>query len=323
MTLLQYINSENRGFFIADMGTNGLELVDYSTYEVYEDSKKQLELAKKMDRAFKTDFSYSLCDGAIFCEALELKLLKSDYDFPSVIEHPIKTINDVRRLEIPDPYNTGRMPTNLETYKLISTNIDKPFYVSIQGPFTLAIQMAGATHLLKSMITDKEFVKNLLDFTKETVKLYSRAANDMGAKYISISEPGTITISPSDFEEYITPMLREIYDNLDSWKGMHICGDTTDLLDLMLTCNMDAISLDQIMDYKLVAPKIPKDIVLIGNLDPINVLGKGTTAEIRKATIELKKAMRTYDNYLFGFGCNCLNDTPIKNLREAMNTARK
>lgn len=39
MTLLEYINSENRGFFIADMGTNGLELVDYSTYEVYEDSK--------------------------------------------------------------------------------------------------------------------------------------------------------------------------------------------------------------------------------------------------------------------------------------------
>lgn len=47
MTLLEYINSENRGFFLADMGTNGLELVGYTAYEVYEDPKKQLELAKK------------------------------------------------------------------------------------------------------------------------------------------------------------------------------------------------------------------------------------------------------------------------------------
>lgn len=323
MTLLEYINSENRRFFLADMATNGLKLVGYKTYEVYENPQKQVELAQIMDETFKTDFSYSLCDGAILSDALGLELLKPDYDFPSVIEHPIKTIEDVRKLDLPDPYKTGRMPINLETYKLISSKIDKPLYVSIQGPFTLAIQMAGATHLLKSMIMDKEFVKELLNFTKETVKLYSRAVNDAGAHYISIAEPGTITISPKDFEKLIIPMLKEINDNLDSWKGMHICGDTTDLLDLMLKCNIDSVSLDQIMDYKKVAPRIPKDIVLMGNLDPIDVLGKGTRQEIRKATSSLKKTMENYDNYLFGFGCNCLNDSPVRNLQEAINIARK
>lgn len=323
ITLLEYVNSKKRRFFLPDMGTNGLELVGYTTYEVYTHPKKQLELAKKMDEIFESDFTYSLCDGNIFCEVLGLELLKADYDFPSVIEHPIKTIEDVRTLEVPNPYKTGRMPLNLETYRLIARNIDKPFYVSIQGPFTLAIQMAGATHLLKSIITDKEYVKALLDFTKETVKLYSRAANDMGAKYISIAEPGTITLSPADFEEYIVPMIKEIHDNLDSWKGMHICGDTSELLELMIKCSIEGMSLDQIMDYKLVAPKIPKNIVLIGNLDPIDVLGKGTIPEIRRATLELKKDMEPYDNYLFAFGCNCLNDTPVENLQEAMNTARK
>ena len=59
---------------------------------------------------------------------------------------------------------------------------------------------------------------------------------------------------------------------------MHICGDTTEFLDLMIKCNIEGISLDQIMDYKVVAPKIPKDIVLIGNLDPIDILGRGTMA---------------------------------------------
>lgn len=322
MTLKEYINSEDRGYFIPDMGTNGLELVNRKAYDVYENPDNQLELAKKMNEVFESDFTYSLCDGAIFCETLGLGLLKPDYDFPSVIEHPIKTIEDVKKLRVPDPYKDGRMPTNLESLRLIATNIDKPLYVSVQGPFTLAIQMAGATHFLRALIKDKEYVEALLDFTKETVKRYSRAVNDVGAKYIQMSEPGTVTLSPTQFEEYVVPRINEILDNLDSWKGMHICGDTTHFLDLMLKCNLDAVSLDQIMDYNVVAPRIPKDIVLIGNLDPIELVGRGSTEEIRKATIELKKNMSKYDNYLCALGCNCLNDTPVENLQEAIVTAR-
>lgn len=266
MTLLEYVNSEKRGYFLPDMGTNGLELVGYTAYEVYTDPNKQLELAKKMNEAFESDFTYSLCDGAIFCEVLGLELLKPDFDFPSVIDHPIKTIEDVMNLEVPDPYKTGRMPVNLESLRLIATNIDKPLYVSIQGPFTLAIQMAGATHFLKSIITDREYVETLLDFTKKTIKAYSRAVNDMGAKYIQLAEPGTITLSPASFEEYVVPMIKEILDNLDSWKGMHICGDTTEFLDLMIKCNIEGISLDQIMDYKVVAPKFQRIQSLLGTL---------------------------------------------------------
>lgn len=322
MTLLEYVNSQNRRFFLADMGTNGLELVGYTVYEVYEDPKKQLELSKKMDEVFQSDFSYSLCDGAICSEALGIELFKPEFDFPSVIDHPIKTLEDVRKLEVPDPYKTGRMPVNLESLRLIATNIDKPLYVSIQGPFTLAIQIAGATHLLKSIITDRQYIEGLLDFTKETIKSYTRAVNDAGAKYIQIAEPGTITLSPSDFEKYAVPINKEILDNLDCWKGMHICGDTTELLDLMCKCNIDGISLDQILDYKVVATKIPDNIVLIGNLDPIELVGKGTTKEIKKATIQLKRDMEHYDNYLCALGCNCLNDTPVENLQMAISTAR-
>lgn len=322
MTLLEYINSENRGFFLPDMATNGLELVGYTAYQVYTDPKKQLELAIKMNEVFESDFIYSLCDGAIFCEALGLELLKPDYDFPSVIEHPIKTIQDVRNLEVPDPYKSGRMPTNLESLRLIANTIDKPLYVSIQGPFTLAIQLAGATHLLRALIKDVDYVKALLDFTCDTVKRYSKAVNEAGAKYISISEPGTVTLSPTQFEEYVVHRVNEILDNLDCWKGMHICGDTTHFLDLMLKCNLDAISLDQIMDYKVVAPRVPENIVLIGNLDPIELVGRGTPGEIKKATMEIRKDMKNYKNYLCALGCNCLNDTPVANLREAISTAR-
>lgn len=322
MTLLEYINSEDRGFFLPDMATNGLFLTNYKAYDVYESPNNQLEMAKIMDETFESDFTYSFCDGIIFCETLRLDILKSDYDFPSVLNHPIIDIETLKKYEVPDPYRTGRMPVNIESLSLISNNIKKPLYVSIQGPFTLAIQLAGATHLLRSIITNPEFVEKLLEFTTETVRRYSVAVNKAGAKLISISEPAAVTLNPGRFDKYVVPNVEKIYDELTCWKSMHICGDTSYILDNMLKCSIDAISLDQIMDYEDVKPRISNDIVLIGNLDPIELLGRGKPEDIREETIKLMKIMRENNNYLCAFGCNCLNDTPVENLQSAIKTGR-
>lgn len=322
MTLMEYISSENRNFFLADMATNGLKYFGYTTYEVYLDPQIQLDLAVKMDQEFDADFSYSLCDGAIFCETLGLELLKPDFDFPSVMSHPIQTIEDVRQLSVPDPQKDGRMPINLRSLELIATTIHKPLYVSVQGPFTLAVQLAGATHLLREIIRAPSFVKKLLEFTTKTVKRYAKAVQDAGAQYISISEPGTLTLSPENFRKFVQPHLHSIYNELDCWKGMHICGDTSHFLDIMISCPIDAISLDQIMDYESVILQIPPEIILIGNLDPIQLIGYSTPQEIRNATTELCRKMSRHKNYICAFGCNCLNDTPDINLKAAISTAK-
>ncbi|OHW62015.1 uroporphyrinogen decarboxylase [Andreesenia angusta] len=320
MKLLEYINSEKRGFFLPDMGTNGLFLTGYTAYEVYESPEKQLELAKKMNKTFETDFIYSLCDGAIFCETLGLELLKPDFDFPSVVEHPIVDMDSLKKYSVPDPYSSGRMPVNLQSLKLIAENIDKPLFVSIQGPFTLAVQLAGATHLLRNVIKDPEFVHELLEFTTETVKRYALAVEKAGAQYISIAEPATVTLSPKRFEKTVVKNLNSIYDKLSCWRALHICGDTTDLLDHMLECHIDAISLDQIMDYEKVAGRIPSDVVLLGNLDPLDLLYNSDIETIRLETIKLLKKMRPYSNYMCAFGCNCMNDTPVEKLQMAIKT---
>lgn len=322
MTLLEYINSEDRGFFLPDMGTNGLILTGLTAYEVYESPENQLKVAQTMNKVLESDFIYSMSDGALFCETLGLELLKPDFDFPSVVSHPIVDLESLRKYEVPDPYSSGRMPTTLETFKTVSSNIDKPFYVSIQGPFTLAVQLAGATHLLRSIIKDPEFVEELLKFTTEVVRRYSIATNEAGADYISIAEPGSITLSPERFEKLVVPNLNTVYDELKCWKSIHICGDTTDIIDHMLKCHIDSISLDQIMDYEETMKRIPADIVLLGNLDPIELLHNGTPEEIRLETIKLLKKMRKYDNYMGAFGCNCQNETTIENLKAAVDAVR-
>lgn len=325
MSLMEYINSEERGFFLPDMATNGLYLYKKPVYEVYKNPQYQLELAQLMHKTFPADFIYSLCDGVILSEACGLEVLKPDYDFPSVASHPITSIEKLNELEMLDPFDeqkAPRMATNMKSLAAIAQGVDCPLYLSIQGPFTLAVQLAGATHLLKSVVDEPEFVEALLDFTTELVYRYTQAVQKSGACLISVAEPATVTLDHGRFLKLVVPRLNKIYDALDTWTSLHICGDTFEFLDLMLQCHSDAISLDQVMDYQKVMPLIPKDKVLIGNLDPISLLEHGSVEEIRLVSLKLCSDMRPYSNFLCAFGCNCTNDSPVENLQAAIDIAR-
>ncbi len=322
MTLLEYINSEPRGFFLPDMAVNGLYLIHKNAYDVYNSPKLQLELAKVMDSTFTADFTYSLCDGILFSEVLGQKILKYDKDFPSVLEHNILEMEDLENLKMPDFEKNTRLRNNIETHKLISKNIDKPMYTSIQGPFTLAVQLAGATNLLGKLITDVEFVEKLLKFTTDLIRKFALKLQEAGAQLISIAEPATVTLNRERFQKYVVDNLNTIYDEIHVWKSLHICGDTRDFLDLMLKCHIDAISLDQILDFNEIMPQIPESIVLIGNLDPVELLENESPETIRRQTLKLLKDMRPYNNYLCDFGCDCTNDTPVENLQSAIRAGR-
>lgn len=318
MTLMEYITSEPRRFFLTDLGTNGLKFVNKKVYEVYENPEVQFEMAKILDQEFPGDFVYPLSDGNIISETLGVKLLKPDYDFPSPLEHKILTVEDVRALKVPDPQKDGRMPTNLKSQNLIATGIDKPLYVSIFGPFTLAVQLAGATHLLRELIKNKDFVVELLDFTCQCVRIYAKAVVDAGVKYMSIAEPASVTLSPENFRELVLPRLKSVYESVDCWKQLHICGDTRKFLPLMIESGPDAISLDQIMDLKSAVKIFPDDMVLVGNIDPIDIIGRGNVADVERVTYKLLEDLEAYPNYMVAFGCNAPNDAPDENIKRAI-----
>lgn len=314
MTLMEYINKEERGYLLPFMGANGPIMIGKPMEEIYASPEEQLVLAKKMDEKFPSDFIYALDEGNIFCDGLGITLKKPEYDFSMVLDHPIKNMKDLEKLEVLDPYRNKRMKTNLKTLNLISENIDKPLFVSLQGPFTLAVQLAGATELLKATIKNPNFVKKLLEFTGEVVDKYAKAIVEAGVKMISIAEPSTVMLAPKKFPVMVVDNLNKIFKDLNCWKCVHICGDTTKIYPYILETPVDAFSFDQIMDMEKIIENFPEDKVVIGNLDPVYLLGRESVKEVAYKTAELHNKMRKYNNYLMGFGCSCANTTPTENI---------
>ena len=314
MTLMEYINQEERGYLLPFMGANGPIMTGKAMEEIYASPEEQLNLAREMDRKFPADFIYALDEGNIFCDVLGVPLKKPEYDFSMVTEHPVKNREDLKGFKVPDPSTEERMARNLKSLRLIAENIDKPLFISLQGPFTLAVQLTGAARLLKATIKDPLFVEELLDFTGRVVATYARAAVDAGVGMISVAEPSTVMIAPKFFPEMVVGNLNRIFEGLDCWKCVHICGDTSRIYPYILEAPIDAFSFDQIMDLEKIMETFPKDKVVIGNLDPVYLLGRSSAEEVALETASLHKRMSRYSNYLMGFGCSCSNAAPLENL---------
>lgn len=317
MTLMEYI--KGRRSLLPFMGAVGSNLLGLKIQDVYLSPELQLKIAEYMDKNFPSDFIYPLDDGSIFCDVLGIPMKKPDYDFPMVMDHPVKTEEDILKLK-KDILSEERVLLNIEAIKKIK-QLNKPIYVSVQGPFTLAVQLAGATHFLKSTIKNPEYAENLLKYTGDLVKSYVRELHRAGVDLISIAEPSSVMISSKQFKKYVLKNLSDIFSEVDCWKIVHICGDTRKIYPQIMTLDIDGFSFDQIMDLSKMSEEFSKDKVIIGNLDPIELLGKGSSIEIKNEIDRLDGVMG--DNFLLSFGCSAVNNTPAENLKWICNYKRR
>ena len=87
----------------------------------------------------------------------------------------------------------------------------------------------------------------------------------------------------------------------------------TKSLHLLSQTGADAISLDQTVD--LAAARLAlKDTLLFGNLDPVETLSRGDSAQVAEAVIRAKEAGVD----AIWPGCDLVVQTPIQNIKSMM-----
>lgn len=303
-----------------------LEILDFELYEVYNSVDKQMEVADYMAENFPTDFVAPLDDGVLFKEVIGVPLIKFPKDSPSSKEAIMFTVEDIKKAKKVIIEKEPRMKKNLEVIKRLKKKYpEKEIILSLEGPFTLAGELASPEKLARKLIKDREFVTELLRYTVSVIKEYAAAGVDAGATVVQILEPLGVILNNKRFGEYITPYVKEIWENLDCCRILHVCGDTTKLLNEMKATGCHGISIDQIMEIEKVLRE-NKDVAVIGNLDPVDSVFKRSSVELKQEIQEFLKKMSKYPNFVFSTGCDCVTKTPIENLRvlvEEVNNFKK
>lgn len=241
---------------------------------------------------------------------------------PSVIKPAIRREKDLDVTFKPDPKNDGRMKTVCDAVSILSEKYsDVPIIAGITGPFTLAGQIRGVEMLLMDFFDNPDFVKTLLNYTTEVLIDFAKALTESGADSIIVIDPsaGCELLGKKHYESMALPYCKKLIDSIKVPTILHICGDTTPILEKMCETNADAISLDHLVDMKTAFDTVGNRICLIGNINPADTLFLGSTEDVKNETKECIKAGAR----IIAPGCGIPTGTKIENIKAWIETVKE
>ncbi len=195
-----------------------------------------------------------------------------------VIEHPIRTLADVRALREFEP--SFAVAPLLEAIRLIRRESPVPLIGFAGAPFTLAcylVEGGPSRDFLRTrrlMHADPETWAALLHVLTEATIRYLAAQVAAGAEAVQVFDSWVGGLSPLDYERRLLPWYRRLFDAVGKLgvPSIHFGTGTAGLLRLQASAGGDVIGLDwriSLADGR----RLVGDRGVQGNLDPTLLLG--------------------------------------------------
>jgi uroporphyrinogen decarboxylase len=198
-----------------------------------------------------------------------------------------------------------------------------------QAGFSLASMMRGPAEWMMDLVDPENHrdAHALLAYCTAATASFIRLMAAAGADMVSNgdSPAGPDLVSPAMYAEFAQPYERELVEEahrLGLPYALHICGNTTRILDGMLATGADALELDYKTDVRAAREAMRGRATFIGNIDPSSVLALGTSGLVEAKTRELLDVFAGTPGFILNAGCAIPAETPPANLRAMIAAAR-
>ena len=289
--------------------------------EAHKDSEKMAKLAIASQKLTGLESVRVPFDFVVEPEALGCKIKwpdKIDQEL-TILNHVYKTPDDLVWPE--NLLKKGRIPIVLEAIRTIKKEVGEflPIVSFMAGPFTLGGGLAGTTNFLVWTLKNPYYVEKFVEFSTDIVLEYAKAQYSAGSDIVAICEPNASCdmIDPRMFKTYVKPALTRITDELGGLKVLHICGKVGPIIQDMVDCGFDGISVEEPLDIRRIKPLIG-DVKILGGVQSKN-LALNTPSSVRE---EVKKALEAgFD--LIEAGEGILLPTPLDNIKAMVETVKE
>lgn len=246
---------------------------------------------------------------------------------PDVQEALLKYVSDIDKLRIENLFEDEETNSLWETTKILHKNIGASTLIGASqwGPFTLAGAFYGVERIMRSIYKDEAAARSVLNLTSEIVYQYLLSFVKAGAEIISIADPTASgdLISRRQFEKFSLPYLKEVTKKLQDNGAkvlIHICGNITNRLDLILKTGADVISVDYKVDLTKVRETVGAKMAFAGNMNPVAVMKSASTEEVKT---ECVKCIEKSGNpgFILMPGCDIPHNVPFENIKAMVDIA--
>jgi uroporphyrinogen decarboxylase len=219
---------------------------------------------------------------------------------PSIMKPAVEDYKrDLPKLKLFDPWQNKRLTTVLEGIRRLKSRFDGqiPVIGYIQAPFRHASMLRGSESIMRDIFKQKENLRELCEISLSSLTVYLVALITAGADIIFVSDPASSgdAISRSQYEQWGAPYTKRLV-SLIKRSGvktiLHICGNTTDRLDLMAGTGVDCLSLDGAVNFEDARRILGPHFCLMGNVDTTLIAMGEAGAVEEKAKETIQKAGR-------------------------------
>ncbi len=303
-----------------------------SMADVFRDGELLAEAMLKAWREFGHDMILLENGTACNAQACGVEVIYRDDAAPAAHIPVITRLEDVDRLEVPDPYTAFPMCEILRATRILSREIGDRVWIcgrADQGPMDLASQLIGIETLMLEIATgEKEaLVHRLLDYAREVATRYAFALIESGAHSTSIGEPvaGPDVISPRAYRKYAYPQEKRMVEDLKA-SGIilhnHICGNTIPIIEDFIGTGAQVLEIDHKTDLRRAKDAARGRTCLLGPIDT-GLIASGTPQEVDDACREAIGILAPEGGFILGPGCAMGAETPADNIHALVESAVK
>jgi len=272
-------------------------------------------------------------DTTMMAESMGAKSACSVGEPGRIVAPAIQSLAEVDRLKVVNPETDGRIPAILEGVRLLAKQVGNE--VAIRGnadamAFSLACEVRGIEDFLTELAEEPDHpaIAQLLEICYQSHLAVHLALASAGAHFTSCGDSlcSPDVVSPKMFRRFSRPLEARLARDLAQegiFPVIHICGDTTKILNDLSSYDSCGFELDYKTDAILAKNSVGAGHVLFGNLDPSGVLTRGSVEEVRNATRRLLAAWKPGARFVLNAGCAIPPTAPPENIRAVIETAHQ
>lgn len=232
-----------------------------------------------------------------------------------VIHNPIRSVADVEKLRVPDPYEaTGYV---MDAIKILRRELEHkvPLIGFAGAPFTLAsyaIEGQGTRdyeHCKALMWGEPVAWDMLMNKFADTVIAYLSAQIDAGAQCVQVFDSWVGYVAPRDYERSVLPYTKRVIEEVTAHGNatveggvpvIHFANGATSMIDLVQKAGGDIVGVDWRLDMAKAVELIDPKFGIQGNIDPVALFAPDDAIE--EMVVDILEAFGTRPGHIFNLG---------------------
>lgn len=302
----------------------------YNYEEFCQDGDKIYEVYKAAIDEFDYDSAWVQVDDCYEFEPIGVAVKGEDNFLRATYGYLPVSSETLRNLVTMDPLKDGRMPEKLKAIRKLKEHYKDSLLIcgSCAAPFSAVGLMWSIQESMLLLLTDPKLLYAAMDYWLEFYKRYIKAQKEAGADAIRLGDCNAFgnMVPVQLYQEHILPVTKKLVDycekELDVMIWMHNSEISPENIISHLPLGVSFENIGPAADIQLISNALKGKAALSGNLDPLEVLWKGTPELVKKETERIMTIGKENGRYIFNTGEMNPRQVPAENMKSMMETAR-